>query len=220
MLCYGGTHEIAPDWDTAQAMCFAVGARLCTVEELEADETRGTGCNFDSSLCWSSDDINCPPGAHVVVGGRSSANVDQSATCQVDMIGAAVRCCADTVVGYTCQDTSPLLSLPCSRCGTFTEFQDCSTAINEGCCGQNDVDDSCVDGVPNSCTEACAAILLPAQVDQRTSWLLVYFPRPHGCLLHSILLPDTRVICFVRVSRALATHSCPTVLCSSQHISR
>ena len=30
-------------WEEARAICTGAGARLCTVEELEADETAGTG---------------------------------------------------------------------------------------------------------------------------------------------------------------------------------
>ena len=76
--------------------------------ELEADETRGSGCGFDANLVWSIDDIGCQSGSHVVVGGRSTLNVDQSSTCQMDAVGAAVRCCADAVVGpTTCQYNRP-----------------------------------------------------------------------------------------------------------------
>eukprot|EP01048_Picozoa_sp_COSAG05_P013749 COSAG05_NODE_1493_length_4715_cov_4.480069_1_plen_731_part_00 len=79
-LCYGGSgsnHEVAPTWAVAQSYCSQIGARMCTVEELEADETRGSGCGFDANLVWSIDDIGCQSGSHVVVGGRSTANVDQ-----------------------------------------------------------------------------------------------------------------------------------------------
>ena len=34
-------------WLTAVDHCEAVGARLCTVNELLSDEVRGTGCNKD-----------------------------------------------------------------------------------------------------------------------------------------------------------------------------
>ena len=38
----------------AQSSCIGVGARLCTVSELESDCTAGTGCQFDHERVWSS----------------------------------------------------------------------------------------------------------------------------------------------------------------------
>ena len=37
------------------AWCGAMGARLCTRAELQADCTAGTGCGHDGDLVWSSD---------------------------------------------------------------------------------------------------------------------------------------------------------------------
>ena len=36
----------------AEAICDGVGARLCSVAELEAGCTAGTGCHFDWDLVW------------------------------------------------------------------------------------------------------------------------------------------------------------------------
>ena len=33
--------------------CRGVGARLCTLDELDRDEARGTGCGFDGALAWT-----------------------------------------------------------------------------------------------------------------------------------------------------------------------
>jgi hypothetical protein len=38
----------------AETLCSNIGARLCTLDELLVDEARGTGCNFDTKLIWSS----------------------------------------------------------------------------------------------------------------------------------------------------------------------
>ena len=46
--CEDATH------DQASQRCEDVGARLCTRDEYEARCTRGTGCNYDSKLNWSS----------------------------------------------------------------------------------------------------------------------------------------------------------------------
>lgn len=93
-------------FETARDICLGAGARLCTVEELEADETAGTGCGFDNSLSWSIDDVGCPSGSHVTVIGRSTANADQTSACATDDSTAAVRCCADVEVTTPCTATS------------------------------------------------------------------------------------------------------------------
>lgn len=41
-------------WNAAVLWCERKGARMCTMAELQADETRGTGCNSDSEFIWSS----------------------------------------------------------------------------------------------------------------------------------------------------------------------
>ena len=33
-------------------MCQEGGARLCTAEELQNDEARGAGCNYDGAIVW------------------------------------------------------------------------------------------------------------------------------------------------------------------------
>ncbi|KAL7528166.1 hypothetical protein ACHAXR_002302 [Thalassiosira sp. AJA248-18] len=38
----------------AENICLSAGARLCTAEELEADCTKGSGCQFDKQHVWSS----------------------------------------------------------------------------------------------------------------------------------------------------------------------
>jgi hypothetical protein len=38
----------------AQEICETAGARLCTNDELKADETHGSGCNYDFEWVWSS----------------------------------------------------------------------------------------------------------------------------------------------------------------------
>lgn len=48
----GATH------DQATQMCDSMQARLCTADELLADCTRGSGCNHDSDMIWSSTDAS------------------------------------------------------------------------------------------------------------------------------------------------------------------
>ena len=42
-----GDDEVTDGWGHAATICTAIGARLCTVAELQADETRCTGCQHD-----------------------------------------------------------------------------------------------------------------------------------------------------------------------------
>jgi hypothetical protein len=41
------------NYSEAQNVCAKVGARLCTIDELENDCTAGTGCNHDRSYIWT-----------------------------------------------------------------------------------------------------------------------------------------------------------------------
>lgn len=42
------------NYDEAVAFCVSASGRLCTATELEAGCTRGTGCQHDADLVWSS----------------------------------------------------------------------------------------------------------------------------------------------------------------------
>jgi len=112
----GAQNDIITDgWSHAGSICLAIGARLCTTEELQADETRGTGCGHDGEWVWSSD--TCADGHLVSVGasnnGRNLCSGDGeeclpdqnpctcNARCWASTENAGVRCCAD-VVGPLC----------------------------------------------------------------------------------------------------------------------
>jgi hypothetical protein len=106
-------------WAEARALCISAGARLCTVEELMADEAQGTGCGFDHEFAWTSDDVGCEPHQHVAIQACDNSGVaaaDQPANCRAGyshsavppncMDGetgtAATRCCADVRIGEPC----------------------------------------------------------------------------------------------------------------------
>eukprot|EP01048_Picozoa_sp_COSAG05_P019432 COSAG05_NODE_3041_length_2393_cov_149.284912_3_plen_105_part_00 len=79
---------------------------MCTVQELEADETGGTGCAHDLTYVWSSGAVTCKSGwqkwlALGVVGNSEFRNETKSKWIQ-DTRTAAVRCSADTVVSTPC----------------------------------------------------------------------------------------------------------------------
>lgn len=57
-------------WGAALQICQNVGARLCTVEELLAENTRNTGCNHDCQMVWSSQmHTTCGADHHVAAQG-------------------------------------------------------------------------------------------------------------------------------------------------------
>jgi hypothetical protein len=137
--CYGGnvvhdansaseTDTLIDGWAHASSICRAVGARLCTSAELQAEETRGSGCAHDREWVWSS--TACDGGHEIAVGGNqwgsdlcgdeatdgsaecaiaeadfnangSAAPCICNARCSADDVSHGVRCCAD-VLGPLC----------------------------------------------------------------------------------------------------------------------
>ena len=98
--CTGGNHLQTRGWYHSAAICADVGARLCTGAELTADEARGTGCNADDAITWTSDP--CPddgtgkPG-HMSQRGSAKQGTDAAAlaaACSPDSTNLALRCCA------------------------------------------------------------------------------------------------------------------------------
>lgn len=131
--CYGGlnsnAHDIATQgqqashgWEHANEVCSDAGARLCTVTELMNEVTRGTGCQHDAEMTWSSEthsscaghivvqggqhrgDEACPDECHVgwISGGngdgQNCATCKCTPRCAPDSAEHAVRCCADADV--------------------------------------------------------------------------------------------------------------------------
>lgn len=93
-------------WDAAKALCEAAGARLCSATELEADEARDTGCDYDTQLVWSG--TSCADGIsfEVTYGAALIGNMAAQCINRNDVSIAAVRCCADT--SGSCQSSTPL----------------------------------------------------------------------------------------------------------------
>ena len=91
--CFGGDDDDTDGYTHVAAVCVGGGARLCTVAELTAQETRGIGCGHDNQQVWSSDP--CDGGFMSARGQRG-----QNPTCQTDLgTSLAVRCCTDAEVG-------------------------------------------------------------------------------------------------------------------------
>mmetsp|Transcript_28210 Transcript_28210/g.36471 ORF Transcript_28210/g.36471 Transcript_28210/m.36471 type:complete len:618 (+) Transcript_28210:151-2004(+) len=93
----------AVSWDNADAFCKFAGGRLCTLNELQNNEARGTGCSYDSKLLWTSS--SCANG-HTLAMGSST-------------FGSATRCSADRIRNYArcCADASSTSALSCDTLG-------------------------------------------------------------------------------------------------------
>lgn len=91
-----GTCSGTVTYNDALAFCNAVGARLCTMNELATNEARNLGCNLDKTLVWSSNEC----GGDGIKTAYGSSIVPLNGTCVNTTTTAAydVRCCADTVV--------------------------------------------------------------------------------------------------------------------------
>eukprot|EP00951_Prasinocladus_malaysianus_P043485 scaffold543694_cov41-Prasinocladus_malaysianus.AAC.1 len=78
---------------SAAAECEAAGARLCTLSEVQAWATKGSGCGFDNHMIWTQDQCTDASGA---AGYMSAKGSDGSgAKCAMETETASMRCCAD-----------------------------------------------------------------------------------------------------------------------------
>mmetsp|Transcript_80670 Transcript_80670/g.261449 ORF Transcript_80670/g.261449 Transcript_80670/m.261449 type:complete len:834 (-) Transcript_80670:69-2570(-) len=97
-------------WMQGRDFCEAAGARFCTQQELEDDETAGSGCSLDQMHVWSS--TPCKDGdldGYMVVPGASSyRKLGLESECSLkDVDTVEARCCADShklVMAFTRTD--------------------------------------------------------------------------------------------------------------------
>jgi len=81
-------------WEQGHSTCQTVGARLCTLEEMSSDETRGTGCGYDNNLVWTS--TSCGDGSYFQGCGRTGKCGGNEQVCaDATLASVEVRCCAD-----------------------------------------------------------------------------------------------------------------------------
>ena len=94
----------------AKFICAKVGARLCSVAELDADVTKGTGCGLDVGAkgIWTRD-TGCGTGMAKASKGSSDEKATYNTQCiPISNTGTHVRCCAmangisDEDVGHVC----------------------------------------------------------------------------------------------------------------------
>lgn len=84
--CQSGTY------DEAKAICEDAGARLCTLQELEDGETKGTGCGLDEEQVWTSTKCATGPDRWMNAKGKNAHRPDCDRPSK-HVLG--VRCCAD-----------------------------------------------------------------------------------------------------------------------------
>jgi len=85
-----GECNFAATFEEATEICTSVGARLCTLEEMQSGCTSGSGCGIDSYMVWTStlcasDEVCCGDetmDCHGVCGGQGV--LDQCGVCDGD----------------------------------------------------------------------------------------------------------------------------------------
>eukprot|EP00951_Prasinocladus_malaysianus_P003479 scaffold24431_cov43-Prasinocladus_malaysianus.AAC.1 len=68
--------------------CAAVGARLCTLNELKAEAAKYTGCDFDKTMVWTQDPCvssSGEPGLKVARGKNGTNVMCQVATATANL---------------------------------------------------------------------------------------------------------------------------------------
>jgi hypothetical protein len=145
-----GGCNAASTWEEADDICKASGARLCTLSELKSDETRGTGCQFDSKMIWSS--TACGTNEHALgIGGTLYGSQSE---CQADNSRNAVRCCADVTKAISAKSCG---ELGWSNANQFGSASVCGESdLNLGGCSRwgswEDANTFCTDSGARLCT--------------------------------------------------------------------
>ena len=132
---HGATYTEAVDF------CHAMGARLCTAQEMSAGCTRNTGCGFDSDLIWTS-----TPGSVETENQCESSPCENGGTC-TDGWNSYTCACADGVYGINCG----------FDCNTI----DCAFRVLNGPCTPDDTG-QCVgrpDGYDPHNSESCEIVV-------------------------------------------------------------
>ena len=92
----------AVDFATAKAHCEHTGARLCTFAEVDADEAKNTGCNYDDKRVWSS--TSCGTGKVWTQAGNTG------------LVGKAKKECTAVKRDPGAAQVAPCLEFPQSEC--------------------------------------------------------------------------------------------------------
>lgn len=103
-------------WQNVLQRCITLGARLCTLDELQSGCASGTGGGYDKEHVWSSTSCGDGPGSYYafrwVKEGQTLETRTSGKSCEPgDREGIYTRCCADPP---ECAANSPDVGRPCS----------------------------------------------------------------------------------------------------------
>jgi len=86
----------------ARKLCSRIGARLCTSQEIAADEAKGSGCKYDCERVWTGSKCTTSEGGQgflTLAGARKCSAKLPSRCDDFESQDAVVRCCADAGTG-------------------------------------------------------------------------------------------------------------------------
>ena len=83
-------------YSEGKQICEDAGGRLCTIEEIDSDCARGTGCNYDHQMVWTATSAPPPPYAYLTCGSSHSSICKNTPDTPVSVSEThPLRCCAD-----------------------------------------------------------------------------------------------------------------------------
>mmetsp|Transcript_79892 Transcript_79892/g.159514 ORF Transcript_79892/g.159514 Transcript_79892/m.159514 type:complete len:329 (+) Transcript_79892:34-1020(+) len=95
----------------AELFCEGRGARLCTLSELEQDEPRKTGCDYDREQVWST--TACDNGSgFMTIEGSTPHQGGAVCTDAQDTSTVVARCCADAESSAVCSTAGVVVPDP------------------------------------------------------------------------------------------------------------
>ena len=120
-----GSCSNAVNYNGARAFCEDGGGRLCSIEELLANEAAGSGCSYDAVRVWSSSP--CAPNRFWTAGGWAGALGDYPVMCtsKANSSNKYARCCADE---------TPFSTVPTCHADVF---EDCNQSCQQTTCNWN-----------------------------------------------------------------------------------
>jgi hypothetical protein len=130
----GWTCNFGATYATAASTCAAVGARLCTIEELETGVSANTGCSMDTEYIWSSTWCGLGPKYYVGMGSGTGER-----KCKKYKKAKSIRCCSsvsvvsDAMTAVTTTTTyAPQVRKSCATLGWTVHF-------DGAVCGESDM---------------------------------------------------------------------------------
>ena len=150
----------------AKLHCQSMGGRLCTWNELIADEAAGTGCGYGNARVWTISE--CGEGQYYTGAGESAFLANYPQDCSDGSLAVGnVRCCADTsdCCPYMCEGKGcgTLCAGDDDCCdGYYCEQNQCKSKGDQGqtCMGDDECSTGfCVDGYccDTACDQLCEA---------------------------------------------------------------